>query len=553
MHKVDSAQKTSATQDSAYKLIGAGGRIPTEGCEEVEIPDSTGAGGAQAEDLIEFEFKVSGMSCVNCSANIERKFHAQYDEKELKSVTIVLLVHKLIAVFPQRVFSSRAVTPQAICEFVTGIGFACELLGMAEISEDRDKTKRGGLERADSSDSLRIRGLNASESEIERADDEKQRTPGSSSTKAGGGGDSGTSARRGTATQIKRSTITVWEKQEGLLEKSATDRICETLTKMPGVLDCQVETSFLPNLVRISHKIDGTPLREIIAKLHELGYPSATYKPQQEDNSLKDSLEREVKHFRKKFLIALIVEIPILVLMWVIPYTNPDFLTDHIVFNGMPLYIFLLLGLSSIIQFGLGIDFYRRAFKSVKGCSANMDVLVVLGTTAAWTYGLILIFIGDHAYGTSLHETVEDHSRHSVHEHAHNFEIAATLIAVILFGKLLESVTKKQTVDKLQQLASLKVSKATLMKDGATLADAGEETDVDLLVVGDIIKVINGQTVPIDGVVVAGDGLVNESMLTGEAKPVNKERDSKVYGGTMLLRGTLLVKVDRLAELSAIN
>ena len=60
------------------------------------------------------------------------------------------------------------------------------------------------------------------------------------------------------------------------------------------------------------------------------------------------------------------------------------------------------------------------------------------------------------------------------------------------------------------------------MKEGATLADVGEETDVDLLVVGDIIKVINGQTIPIDGVVVAGDGLINESMLTGEAKPVNK-------------------------------
>ena len=87
----------------------------------------------------------------------------------------------------------------------------------------------------------------------------------------------------------------------------------------------------------------------------------------------------------------------------------------------------------------------------MKGCSANMDVLVVLGTTAAWAYGLILIFVGDHAYGTDhAHmETVENHSRHSVHEHAHNFEIAATLITVILFGKYLESVSKKQTVDKL--------------------------------------------------------------------------------------------------------
>lgn len=121
-----------------------------------------------------------------------------------------------------------------------------------------------------------------------------------------------------------------------------------------------------------------------------------------------------------------------------------------------------------------------------------MDVLVVLGTSAAWLYGLILIFIGDHAYGTSYHKSPEDHYRHAVHEHAHNFEIAATLITVILFGKLLESFSKKQTVDKLQQLASLKVSKAILMQPGAQLSDSGKDTLVDLLVVGDIIKVING-------------------------------------------------------------
>ena len=80
------------------------------------------------------------------------------------------------------------------------------------------------------------------------------------------------------------------------------------------------------------------------------------------------------------------------------------------------------------------------------------------------------------------------------------------------------------------------------------MGDSGQETDVDLLVVGDVIKVINGQTIPIDGVVVQGEGLVNESMLTGEAKPVNKTVRSKVYGGSMLDRGALLVKVNRLAE-----
>ena len=74
-----------------------------------------------------------------------------------------------------------------------------------------------------------------------------------------------------------------------------------------------------------------------------------------------------------------------------------------------------------------------------------------------------------------------------------------------------------------------------------------------MLVVGDVIKVLNGQTIPIDGHVVKGNGLANESMLTGESRPVKKDLEDKVFGGTMLMRGSLLVKVDKLAENAAIN
>lgn len=199
----------------------------------------------------------------------------------------------------------------------------------------------------------------------------------------------------------------------------------------------------------MSYRSNGTPLRDIIKTIQELGYPTAQLAADTEENSIREILEKEVQKYKRKFIVSLLFELPILILMWVIPYTNPEFLSDHIIFNGMPLYIFLLLGLSSVIQFWVGAAFYKGAFKSIRGGSANMDVLVVLGTTAAWAYGLILIFIGDHAYGTNHHETVESHVRHSVHEHAHNFEIASTLIVVIILGKYLESFTKKQTVDKL--------------------------------------------------------------------------------------------------------
>ena len=131
-----------------------------------------------------------------------------------------------------------------------------------------------------------------------------------------------------------------------------------------------------------------------------------------------------------------------------------------------PVYIVLLLVLSSFNQFVLGASFYRGAYKSVMNRSANMDALVVLGTSAAWLYGLILLIIGyQMPVGIESFTDAErtELMRELVHEHAHNFEISSTLITVILFGKCLEAYSKKQTVDKLTGLASLKVTKACLI------------------------------------------------------------------------------------------
>lgn len=105
----------------------------------------------------------------------------------------------------------------------------------------------------------------------------------------------------------------------------------------------------------------------------------------------------------------------------------------------------------------MGASFYTGAYKSVRHGSANMDVLVVLGTTAAWLYGVILMFIPrKHAamiYNNDFMDKdlsgLELHVKHNIHEHAHNFEISSSLITIILLGKFLESFSKKQTVDKL--------------------------------------------------------------------------------------------------------
>jgi P-type Cu+ transporter len=101
-----------------------------------------------------------------------------------------------------------------------------------------------------------------------------------------------------------------------------------------------------------------------------------------------------VKVYQSKFVITLMVMVPIQLLAWVVPYLHPSFLTAYDLVEGNTLYLFILLFFSSIIQFGSGWGFYVGAYKSIKHGAANMDVLVVLGTTSAWLYGVILMFMG---------------------------------------------------------------------------------------------------------------------------------------------------------------
>jgi Cu+-exporting ATPase len=182
-----------------------------------------------------------------------------------------------------------------------------------------------------------------------------------------------------------------------------------------------------------------------------------------------------------------------------------------------------------------------------------MDVLVVLGTTSAWVYGVVLIFMGHMRMDDmSSHEEYNYELAMEIQMHTHNFEISSTLITVILLGKLLEALSKKQTVDKLTQLASLKVIKAFAVKS-TDLGEEAVETDVELICVGDYIKVLNGQSIPVDGIVVAGTGFCNESMLTGEEKPVAKLIGNKVFGGSVLTKGAIILRVTKLSENAVIN
>jgi P-type Cu+ transporter len=134
-------------------------------------------------------------------------------------------------------------------------------------------------------------------------------------------------------------------------------------------------------------------------------------------------------------------------LIWILPFIAPSWIVALNFINGVPIYVLFNAIFSTVIQFSMGASFYQSALKSIKNYSANMDVLVVLGTTAAWGYGIALIVAG---YPLDLRNSLSEHQyRMLIQNHAHNFEISSALITIILIGKYIETLSKKKTVDKL--------------------------------------------------------------------------------------------------------
>lgn len=182
----------------------------------------------------------------------------------------------------------------------------------------------------------------------------------------------------------------------------------------------------------------------------------------------------------------------------------------------------LNLILSTIVQFTAGLSFYRGAWYALKAKSGSMDVLVALGTTAAWGYSILSFFglFGHHA-GVF-------------------FETSAWLITFIRLGKYLEARARGKAGEALRSLLSLQADRARLVTDGVERLVAASS-----LRPGDLVVVRSGETIPVDGTVIAGGSAVDESMVTGESIPVEKRPGSDVVGGSINRSGVLTVKTTR--------
>ncbi|GAA0382394.1 heavy metal translocating P-type ATPase [Bacillus horti] len=306
----------------------------------------------------------------------------------------------------------------------------------------------------------------------------------------------------------------------GMTCAACANRIEKGLSKLQGVSQANVNFALETGVVEYSP--DETSISELIARVKKLGY-GATIKEEAKEDAAK---EEEVKQL-SKFVFSLILTLP---LFWTM-VTHFDFLS-FIPVSETLMNPFVQLALATPVQFYVGWQFYVGAFKALKNGSANMDVLVALGTSAAYFYSVYLSFewLGTNEMMADLY-----------------FEASAVIITLIILGKLFEARAKGRTSQAIKKLMGLRAKNATVLRDGQEI-----EVPIDEVVTGDHVIVKPGEKIPVDGKVLKGQSAIDESMLTGESIPVDKKAGDQVIGATINKNGVLTIEATRVGRDSAL-
>jgi P-type Cu+ transporter len=291
----------------------------------------------------------------------------------------------------------------------------------------------------------------------------------------------------------------------GMTCASCAGRVEKALNRVPGVESAAVNLATeQAHVVVFGASVDAVRLVEAVERA---GYTAAALVAGTEEAGAEERADRARREGRR-VLIAAALSAPLALGM----------VGDLAGFDGM-LPGWAQLGLASVVQFWLGARFYRAGWGALRAGAGNMDLLVALGTSAAW--------------GLSFYLLVTAHPGHTPHLY---FEASAVLITFVLLGKWLEARAKGQTAAAIRALMDLRPATARLRRDGVERV-----VPVERIRVGDQVVVHPGERIPVDGVVVEGAGGVDESMLTGESLPVDKEPGGRVTGGSINLDGALAI------------
>jgi len=291
--------------------------------------------------------------------------------------------------------------------------------------------------------------------------------------------------------------------------------------KLPGVVEAsvnfaseQAQVAYVPSLVSVD---------DMVAAIRRAGYDAIVPADLAERPDAEQAArDREIRNQTRKFWVGVAFALPLFV--WSM---GRDFGLVG-AWSRAAWVNWAFFALATPVQFYTGWDFYRGAFQSLRNRTANMDLLVAMGSSVAYVYSLALMLapgLGHHVY----------------------FETSAVIITLIKLGKMLEARTKGRTGAAIRKLMDLRPKMATVVRDGAE-----QEIPLSRVQVGDTVVVRPGQTVPVDGEVTAGQTSIDESMISGESIPVDKTVGDRVVGGTMNQQGLIRFTARRVGKDTAL-
>ena len=295
--------------------------------------------------------------------------------------------------------------------------------------------------------------------------------------------------------------------------------------KVPGVVNATV------NLATEKASVEYLPgeatRRDLVKAIEAAGYGVLEAAPGELQDVEKLAREREASRQERKFQIGALLTFPLFLMSM-----GRDFgVLGH--WAHEPWVNWLFLALASPVQFYVGWDYYRGGYKALRNRSANMDVLIAMGSSAAFVYSVfvtVALTVGYLGWGNHVY-----------------FETAALIITLIKLGKLLEARAKVKTSEAIRRLMQLQPPIARVILDSEEV-----EIPVDQVEVGDMLQVRPGERVPVDGVVVSGKSSIDESLLTGESMPVPKKPGSHVTGGTINKLGLFRFEATRVGAETAL-
>jgi len=300
---------------------------------------------------------------------------------------------------------------------------------------------------------------------------------------------------------------------EGMTCAACATRIEKVLNRLPGV---EAVVNLASERARVRFQPGVVDAAQLVAAIDRAGFVGRIA----DDRSREEEKARKLTVYRaelRRFWIAAVLTLPLLAQMVTMLGADAGQHQD-----ALPRWLQLLL--ATPVQFWIGWRFYDGGWKSLRGGGANMDVLVALGTSAAYIFSLIVTLAGMH------HLPVY-------------FEASAAVITLVLLGKLLEARAKAKTTAAIEALVRLQPKTARVERDGQVL-----EIDAALLIPGDIFIVRPGESLPVDGEVIEGASSVNEAMLTGESMPVRKQAGDRVFAATANSEGMLRCRATGVGE-----